>query len=421
MHEAVFLGAHFTSQRMQSSPFRKLKFNMASEQAVAATTAYCASVRALQQAIDRHGRVAVPAALVCCILFAAFHMLQYDYDDSIRHIEYGLGIVAKEQRIERCGGGICVSGWSATAEQGAMAALVSGFHRLSIAVFFYGRPNALLQGRIIMPNSSSADHDSCGVVLFKDIDEARVSLSIVAASTLKFTAEVIQYQRDAEIPPVQHFQERQRRLEYLDSWRASLGALTPTIHNASADETKFRMLQIVLESQILALVVLVRTSLDADESGYDACFDEFRQILILCEEYITLYSSSLLFAGAQHRTESFTFDMEILPQLWLIGKKCRHRQYRRWAINLLQKYHRKEGVWDPALICNLTKRAMEIEEQNISPRDLSLPSDFDRLWSVDLDSRYVDGSVALFAYKPATLGGRGLSWEEMIFVDPDSK
>ncbi|KAJ6786513.1 hypothetical protein PWT90_09428 [Aphanocladium album] len=419
IHEASFCPSQGRQPiRQPGNRPQALKVKPATDlnKSVAATTAYGMSVRALQKTIDQRGRTSVPTALVCCILYAALNMVQCDYDGAVRHIEHGLGIVAKEQSIERSGGKPCLPGWSATAANSAMSTLVSGFQRLTIAAFFYGRTETLLREQIA--TAASPRITQClGGISFRDIDEARTSLTSVAGSTLKFAAEVIIYQQGGTSPPLRRIRERDKRLEYLYSWHAALLSITAASDNRMTKGPNVRMLQLVLESQLLALVVLLRTSLDLDESGYDECFDEFRQILVLCQEYIVIYSSSSASTELPRETDSFTFDMEILPQLWLIGKKCRHRQYRRWGIDLLQKYHRKEGVWDPALICNLAKRTMEIEETNLSPTHSSLPSNLDRLWTVDLDSRYAKGSLAIFAYKPVALGGRGLSWEEMILTE----
>ena len=376
------------------------------------TAAYCAAVRLLTLAIDRRGRVAVPVALVCCVLFTALEMVRFNYDVAVRHIEHGLEIVAKEQGIEKSGGSLCLPGWSATAADGVMPALVSSFYRLAIAVFFYGRTETLLQERIM----TAPPRTRVGVaVSFDGIDEARRSLVTLAGNTLKFVADVSS-RKHSGTATAACFRRRNGRLERLASWHASFLATTipPT---DMADHTRLRLMRIVLESQHLALVILLQTCLDPDESAYDAYADEFRSILLLCEEYISL-SASLSSTEPRRKAVDFTFDMEILPQLWLVGKKCRHRQYRRWGIALLERYTCKEGMWDPGLICSLTRRVMEIEEAPSPPGDVSPPRECDRLWSVCLDSRDSRASVVIFAYKPVVLGGRGLSWEETILVEP---
>lgn len=421
MHEAAFrssLVKPSTTKQLQGSQLDGAITSISnSEESVVATAAYYASVRALQQSINRHGRVAVPAALVCCILFAALNMMQCDYDGAVLHIEHGLGILAKEQSIERSGGSLCLPGWSATTADGAMSALVSGFYRLTIAAFFYGRTETLLRGRIMLAASSRAAQPSIDdSALFQDMDEARTSLVTLVGSTLKFAAEVSRYKESATAPPSECFLQRDSQLEHLNSWCASFRATSAAVTREVVNVAESRMVHIVLESQFLSLVILLYTCLDADESGYDAYFDDFRAILDLCDEYIALYVQSLQFFGLQRKGGDFTFDMEIVPQLWLVGKKCRHRQHRRRCIELLKTYPRQEGVWDPRLICSLAKRTMEIEETALSADGSSLPATLDRLWTVDLDSRYVYGSLAVFTYKPTALGGRGLSWEEMILV-----
>ncbi|XWW93423.1 hypothetical protein V2A60_001356 [Cordyceps javanica] len=425
MHEAAFrTSLHGPAARTQlpASHMDVLASVPNTTEYTAVTAAYSASVRALQQAIDERGRVAVPAALICCILFAALNMVQCDYDGAVCHIEHGLGILAREQSIERSGGSLCLPGWSATAANGAMSSLVSGFYRLTIAVFFYGRTETLLEERISVAVSSRVGQPAVDAVIpFRDIDEARMSLSILAGNTLRFAAEVGGHRDRQDLPSPECFRRRDEHLGRIHSWCASFQATLAASPSELAEEASLRMIHIVLESQSLALVILLRTCLDADESGYDACFHEFRAVLVLCEEYVALYSASRASYTPGREAGNFTFDMEILPQLWLVGKKCRHREYRRWCIDLLARYRRKEGVWDPRLICGLAKRTMEIEEAALPSGRTLLPNNFDRLWTVDLDSRYTYGSVAVFAYKPTALGGRGLSWEELIPVEQQAQ
>lgn len=410
MHEATLLPSlSRTAQRLPGSGPAHWPYPSSG---ATATAAYCAAVRLLSLAIDRRGRVAVPVALVCCVLFAALEMVRCDYDVAMQHIEHGLEIVAKEQGIEQSGGSLCLPGWSATTADGAMSALVSSFYRLAITAFFYGRPETLLQERII---TAPPQKRLGAVVSFDGIGEARRSLLALAGNTLKFVTNVSKH-KYSNTATEACFRRRDGRLERLSSWHASLLATTIPPSDA-VNHTRLRLMRIVLESQLISLVILLRTCLNADESAYDACFDEFRSILLLCQEYLSL-SASWSSAEPRHSAADFTFDMEIMPQLWLVGKKCRHRQYRRWGIALLRKYTRKEGMWDPRLICSLASRVMEIEESSLPAGDASLPSDYDRLLSVDLDTRDSHASLVTFAYKPVVLGGRGLSWKETILIEP---
>ncbi|KAH8657898.1 hypothetical protein BX600DRAFT_61036 [Xylariales sp. PMI_506] len=412
MHEATLLPAlDGTAQQLPDSwPASGSSYSKSGATA-SATAAYCAAVRFLNLTIDKRGRVAVPVALVCCVLFTALEMVRCDYDVAVQHIEHGLEIVAKEQGIEQSGGSLCLPGWSATAADGFMSALVSSFYRLAITVYFYGRPETLMQERIM---TATPRKRPGGVNSFDSIEEARRSLLALAGNTLKFVADVSKYKYSGNATAA-CFRRRDVRMERLASWHTAFVATTITLSDA-ANRTRLQLMRIVLESQCLALVILLRTCLDPDESAYDACFDEFRSLLLLCQDYISL-SASWSSAEPRRQVLDFTFDMEILPQLWLIGKKCRHREYRRWCIALLKKYTCKEGMWDPRLICGLAIRVMEIEEASLSPGDTSTPSNYDRLWSVDLDSRDSRTSGVTFAYKPVALGGRGVSWNETIFIE----
>lgn len=374
-----------------------------------AAIAYGAAVGLLSKAIGRHGRVAVPAALVCCVLFTALDMVRGNYDAAARHMVHGLEIIAREQSIEMTSGHRCLPGWSTTATEGVMSAVAASFYRLGIAAFFYGRPDALLRGRV---RSDSSRYTMYNDTYFNGVNEARQSMTNLAGDTLKLAAEASE-STDVGIVSDEHFRRRGELREGLVSWQASFAATLATMGSAGSNR-RLRLAQLVLETQRISLEVLLGTCFDAAESAYDAYFDEFRSILVLCEEYIEV-STSLQSSKPQCNAISFTFDMEILPQLWLVGKKCRHREYRRWCAALLSNHSCKEGMWDPRLIHALTSRVMEIEESSLPPEGGNLlPSESDRLWAVTLQERFSNASAATFAYKPAALGGRGVCWDEII-------
>lgn len=70
-----------------------------------------------------------------------------------------------------------------------------------------------------------------------------------------------------------------------------------------------------------------------------------------------------------HIKPSFALDLGIVPPLFVVATKCRHRKIRREAIRLLLSSPRREGMWDSILTGRVAQWIMEIEEEGLTPWD----------------------------------------------------
>lgn len=114
-------------------------------------------------------------------------MIWSNYGAAVQHIEHVLQILTRESGIEQSSGNLCLPGWSVTADDGIMPALITSFYRLAIAVFLYGHPGALLQQQTL----ATSPRKRFGVVApFGSIADARLSLSILVGNTLNYVADV---------------------------------------------------------------------------------------------------------------------------------------------------------------------------------------------------------------------------------------
>jgi hypothetical protein len=88
---------------------------------------------------------------------------------------------------------------------------------------------------------------------------------------------------------------------------------------------------------------------------------------------------------ASERTERglalrFSFDIAVVPSLYTVVIKCRDPHIRRAALKLLDRYPRREGVWDSVAVAGLGRWVMALEEegalrwQSASPPDTTTTS-----------------------------------------------
>jgi hypothetical protein len=96
--------------------------------------------------------------------------------------------------------------------------------------------------------------------------------------------------------------------------------------------------------------------------AYDAYLDDFIEVIRL-SRLILEYPAAI---------PTFTFDMSLIPQIHLVGIKCRNKHICREAIALLESRKWREGVWDSHLGALLTSVVMEVEEQGMEDDHIPL-------------------------------------------------
>lgn len=77
-------------------------------------------------------------------------------------------------------------------------------------------------------------------------------------------------------------------------------------------------------------------------------------------------SSSNLEKSALSLPLRFSFDLAVVPPLYTTVIKCRDPQIRRSALKLLDRYPRREGVWDSMATAGLGRWVMALEEEGAS-------------------------------------------------------
>lgn len=151
--------------------------------------------------------------------------------------------------------------------------------------------------------------------------------------------------------------------------------------------------------------ISLRAAFFVNESAYDVFLPEFKTIVQYSSLLLSLLEQQQLskpspsFAPtasspsssqspqkeASERTERglalrFSFDIAVVPSLYTVVIKCRDPHIRRAALKLLDRYPRREGVWDSVAVAGLGRWVMALEEegalrwQSASPPDTTTTS-----------------------------------------------
>lgn len=174
------------------------------------------------------------------------------------------------------------------------------------------------------------------------------------------------------------FAERQRHLDDFQTWSLSFASL---FQNAHTLDTQDYFGAITLQIRFLTTRIFLACSLE-DQMAYDAHLDDFVEVIRL----------SRLILENPTSIPTFTFDMSLIPQIHLVGMKCRDRHVRREANALLESRKWREGVWDSHLAALFTSVVMEIEERGMEDGFIPLDWRVTGLMAV-LDSQAHSGTV----------------------------
>lgn len=85
-----------------------------------------------------------------------------------------------------------------------------------------------------------------------------------------------------------------------------------------------------------------------------------------------------------HGSANFTFEISIIPCLYLTATRCRCPITRRKAVSLLALNPPREGLWDAEQHLAVANRVIEIEEKEVDP-DTGWPVESSRLWCAVID------------------------------------
>lgn len=172
----------------------------------------------------------------------------------------------------------------------------------------------------------------------------------------------------------------------------------------------------MLEIKHVTALVLISTSIYAEEMIYDRFLPQFRTVVALAERI----------REPPHRGDKdllsgpdFSLEMGIIHPLYTTAMKCRCPRTRQRAIELLDTMPRTEGVWEGHSRARIAGRIKQLEENGLGLQD-SPYLKTEQLGVVDEQRRVHSADITTFAQRLAVVSfrlrrnGMDGEWDDIV-------
>jgi hypothetical protein len=189
-----------------------------------------------------------------------------------------------------------------------------------------------------------------------DVSFTPLELSFAAQSLFNNIIHSLQVLEETDPPPEQAaailaLHEKYRtHFEVLCAVLVTLKSSTPTLDRRAKVLVSLAEIDLVLGRMLLSLGPL------KGDMRWDVFVPEFSKLLSLCSQVLALESENI------SRRPVFSPSANIVQSLWLLTARCRDPRLRRKAIELLEQYPRREGIWDSTVVARVAAMLVEIEE-----------------------------------------------------------
>ena len=266
------------------------------------------------------------------------------------------------------------------------------FDRMKVLSALFGQPQE--DGPLRSSSSSMPLSAPNTATSIQTLAEARVLLYALMDQSHKLlrTATLLKYSEDLDLSAIGALEaERDAFLRAIHSWRDEFSPLETKYDTRSQEAKASTVLQMYCSSTIS----LVATALDVSESAHDGYLAEYQALVHRATTLVGISSSP---SGDSVRRANFTFEMGIIPPLYLTAIKCRHPALRREALSLLRRSPRRESLWDAAESAAVAERVISLEEEGIASNDerdddpSCWPEEEQRVHSADYGSKRLANS-----------------------------
>ncbi|ORY14341.1 hypothetical protein BCR34DRAFT_239211 [Clohesyomyces aquaticus] len=169
---------------------------------------------------------------------------------------------------------------------------------------------------------------------------------------------------------------------------------------------------------------------DGEQMSWDSQLSNFKELLRHAKvvvESMNLGPSGIASTKPSSRATAanFTFEITLIPHLWLTATYCRCPTTRREALALLSLNLPREGLWDAEQHAIVAKRVIEMEEMSVDER--GWPTQETRLWSTNIDRNLDRNGGFWVSFLPARLlpmfarGGHSVVLRERFVLGSDDR
>jgi hypothetical protein len=303
----------------------------------------------LNQELGIRGQQSIEVLLMSCVIFVCFETLQGNYESALTHMESGVRMYRNWQAENSKPGPGISSGRHHTIDK----EIAQIFSRLNLQVLMF--PDTHLLGRNFYTTNLNPLIDQPPKT-FSSLKEAKDRLDncmgyiFQSVLAVYFARENFLHQAQKRSPEFMSYQT------LLSQWSVLFGAFISSSGTNLGPEDRQRAS--LLEIQYRVATILFTTGMSPEETAFDAFNSEFNSIVTLTS---SLVKDGKAF-GIPGRAGQFSFDMALVPPMYLTATRCRDPLIRRRALSILSATPRQEGVWNSDMMARIAERLIHIEE-----------------------------------------------------------
>lgn len=316
----------------------------------------------------------VDAVLLTCLLFIFLEFIRGHYKTAQTHLKNGLKLIYETGSCPNAASKADVIAKSSGHQ--IDKGILEAFSRIQVQVGLLRQVNQDPLTDLLVEPEPVID-------TFKSIEQAREGLDPLIKETLELN-EICGRNGDDQIEDcyLALLSRQQRVRTRLDAWFDTYSLSTVAIDTTMSfiDRFGYRLLRVYYTMT----VIMMESAVDPrSETVFDNYSNEFASIITQADGLRrSVLSNPDLGDLPPHRPDmpQSIADMGWLPPLYYTALKCRVRQLRVHAIELLRSMPHREGIWDANMAALIAQNVMAIEEgRSYEPFPLQGDSDISKV------------------------------------------
>lgn len=302
---------------------------------------YSRSISSIQSQIER-GRADPYIALISCVLFVCIETIQGRMEEALKIYEQGVKLIF-DLRAQVALGGVSTT----------KAALLE--HTLIPLFLRLGTVSLTVSGFQPSKIFALAEHNT-STSMFTSIDSARSAITVLATEVMLFEREArtqLETVGSEAFVSLDMLARKEGLQDRLADWKCAYDSYC---HNVTAISSSPLAAEPVLLTYHAAASISLSGCLTLSEAVYDTHIAEFATIV---EQAGLMLSAS---AGPDGSQPPFTFEMGVGIPLFLTSMKCRDRNLRHQALQLLRQAPPMQAFFKCTPVALLAKNLAKIEE-----------------------------------------------------------
>lgn len=322
---------------------------------------YSKAINHLQPHLIQKAATSTRVVLIACIVFTCLEFLRGNFETAQNHLSNGL-LVLQENFGDMC---------DTTLHSRSIAStdcwIGEVFQRLQVQVeLFHGTHYQPLF--VLLPDTHQAVATKFHSVkdAWTELDRIFYKIIVIknnhSAKQLRSTSLLDNGAcNTALVPYRQHIQS------CLDTWYTAYESFRPILNLQDPD----LFINAILRSYYTLAAILCSASL-SNELAYDALTPQFLRILSNAVHLWKSRPPHSVGKGSRFDMAHSTVDFGWIPPLYYTAIKCRIRSVRLHALQLLQSTIHREGIWDCWIASKIVRKVMEIEDEKLYEKDISV-------------------------------------------------